>query len=61
MYRLGAVEEKRLARYKELGTPPPSLHSNQFYPDIEPALATGIESMVSAALNYWLKIRWMER
>ncbi|MCA9210740.1 MAG: peptidase dimerization domain-containing protein, partial [Planctomycetales bacterium] len=51
MYRLGAVDAKRLDRYKELGQTPPSLHSPLFYPDIEPALTTGITTMASAALN----------
>ncbi len=32
MVRLGAVSQKRLDRYKELGQVPPSLHSPFFYP-----------------------------
>ncbi len=51
MYRLGAVDKERLARFKQLGVPPPSLHSSQFYPDAEPALATGIVSMSSVVLE----------
>jgi hippurate hydrolase len=51
MFRLGAVEAKRLERYKQLGQEPPSLHSPIFYPDVEPALATGIVATVSAVLE----------
>ena len=32
--------------------PPPSLHSNTFYPDFEPALKTGVLTMTEAALEY---------
>lgn len=51
MYRLGSVDKERLARFKELGVPPPSLHSGLYYPDAEPTLATGIVSMSSVALE----------
>jgi hippurate hydrolase len=51
MYRLGAVEEKRLLRFKELGQEPPSLHSPLFYPDVEEALVTGFVTMTAAALD----------
>jgi amidohydrolase len=51
MFRLGAVAAKRLARYKELGQPPPSLHSPLFYPDVEETLATGIAATASAVLE----------
>ena len=51
MYRLGAVDQRRLDRYKELGQPAPSLHSAIFYPDVEPALTTGVTSMAHAALE----------
>lgn len=51
MYRLGAVSQKRLDRFRELGQTPPSLHSPHFYPDAEEALATGVTTLVSAALN----------
>ncbi len=51
MFRLGAVEAKRLDRYKELGQDPPSLHSALFYPDAEPTLETGVVAMASAALE----------
>lgn len=51
MYRLGAVEARRLARFQELGQEPPSLHSPLFYPDVEAALTTGIATMTAAALD----------
>jgi amidohydrolase len=47
MYRLGAVERERLSSYAESGKTPPSLHSSQFYPDVRPALETGLLSMVA--------------
>jgi hippurate hydrolase len=57
MYRLGAVDGARLARFKELGQEPPSLHSPVFYPDVEDALATGVKTMVAAALDLLAKPR----
>lgn len=51
MVRLGAVAQKRLDRYRELGQIPPSLHSPHFYPDAEEALPTGITTLVTAALE----------
>lgn len=51
MYRLGAVDAKRLARYEQLGQEPPSLHSPLFYPDAEDCLETGINATVIALLE----------
>lgn len=51
MYRLGAVNGKRLERYKELGQTPPSLHSPLFYPDPEEALATAVQTMSAVVLD----------
>lgn len=51
MYRLGSVNQSRLDRFKALGVPAPSLHSSQYYPDVEPTLATGILTMTGAALE----------
>ncbi len=51
MYRLGSVSQSRLDRFKQLGVPPPSLHSSQYYPDIEPTLRTGVLTMTAAALE----------
>lgn len=51
MFRLGAVDAKRLARYRELGQDPPSLHSPLFYPDADQSLETGIVAMTTATLE----------
>jgi amidohydrolase len=51
MYRLGTIEPRRLARMKELGQEPPSLHSPLYYPDAEETLVTGVQTMVVAALE----------
>jgi len=51
MYRLGTIEPKRLARMKELGQDPPSLHSPLYYPDAEESLVTGVQTMVAATLE----------
>ena len=44
----GTGNERRLARYKELGVEPPSLHSPLYYPDAEESLRTGIQAMTAA-------------
>jgi hippurate hydrolase len=51
MFWLGSVDDKRLARYQQLGQSPPSLHSPLYYPDYEETLVTGITAMASAALE----------
>ncbi len=51
MYRLGTIEPKRLARMKELGETPPSLHSPLYYPDVDGALITGVHTMATAVLD----------
>jgi amidohydrolase len=51
MFRLGSVDAKRLARYQQLGQPPPSLHSPIYYPDVEETLATGVVATSNAALE----------
>ena len=51
MFRLGTVNAQRLARYRELGQEPPSLHCPAYYPDAEESLQTGILAMTSAALE----------
>ncbi|HUY34777.1 MAG TPA: amidohydrolase [Pirellulales bacterium] len=61
MFRLGAVDEKRLAGFARLDQPPPSLHSPLFYPDAEPTLATGVTAMVAAALEILGKERGRRR
>jgi hippurate hydrolase len=51
MYRLGAVDAKRLDRYRQLGQKPPSLHSPIFYPDADQVLQTGVTTLSAAALE----------
>jgi hippurate hydrolase len=51
MFRLGTIEPRRLARMKQLGQDPPSLHSPLYYPDAEEALITGISATVAATLE----------
>ena len=51
MFRLGTIEPARLARMKQLGQAPPSLHSPLYYPDAEPTLITGLHTTVAAALE----------
>ncbi|MGC3969846.1 MAG: M20/M25/M40 family metallo-hydrolase [Pirellulales bacterium] len=51
MFRLGVVENQRMAGYKRVGQLPPGLHSPQFHPDAEPTLRTGIVATCSALLN----------
>ncbi|WP_425614979.1 M20 family metallopeptidase [Anatilimnocola sp. NA78] len=55
MYRLGAVNGKRLARFKELGQEPPSLHSPLFYPDADEAIVTGVSTMTAAVSDLFAK------
>ena len=51
MYRLGTVAPERLQRFRELGIPPPALHSGLYYPDPEPSLRSGILTLSAAALE----------
>lgn len=48
MLKLGVVDQERLDQYRKDGTPPPSLHSAQFYPDPEKSIATGVTTFVTA-------------
>lgn len=51
LFWLGGVEQARLDRFDELGIEAPSLHSAEFYPDVEPVLKTGVVALSSAALD----------
>jgi len=51
MYFLGTVEQRRLDRYKELGISAPSLHSAEYYPEIEKSIEIGVTTMASGALE----------
>jgi len=49
MYRLGVIETGRLAALKKRGAI--SLHSPEFYPDIDLALSTGILTLAAGAVD----------
>lgn len=51
MFRLGTIDPMRLARMKQLGQVPPSLHSSLYYPDAEETLVTGLTATVLATLE----------
>lgn len=51
MFRLGSVEDDRLAGYRRVGQEPPSLHSSLYYPDAEPTLITGVAVMSASVLE----------
>lgn len=51
IFWLGAVEPKKAAEAQKGTLSLPSLHSPLFAPDAEPALRTGVVSLVSAALD----------
>lgn len=51
MIRLGVIAPERLAKYTKLGTTPPSLHSPEFYPDLDGSLATGVLTLSIGALE----------
>ena len=51
MYFLGVVEPRRLEYFQTQVITPPSLHSAEFYPHVEPSLTTGIISMASGVLD----------
>ena len=51
MFRLGSVNADRLAKMKESGKMPPSLHSPFYYPDAQEAVETGVTTMSAALLD----------
>ncbi len=51
MYRLGVIPNETLERYKKQGITPPSLHSPQFYPELEVSLPTGVITLSLSALE----------
>lgn len=57
MYRLGSVSRERLARFDALGVTPPSLHSATYYPDLDPTLKVGFQTMSAGALALFGKDR----
>ncbi|MGY8749766.1 MAG: amidohydrolase [Pirellulales bacterium] len=51
MYFLGVVEPRKLEYYETNEISPPSLHSAEFAPHVEPSLTTGIVTMSSGVLE----------
>jgi hippurate hydrolase len=51
LFLLGTSSPEQLAESRRTGKPMPSLHSNMFLPDAEPALRTGITATTSAVLD----------
>lgn len=52
MFRVGTVDAQRWAEARKPGSHGlPSLHSSQFWPEPEPAISTGVQAMVAAALE----------
>jgi hippurate hydrolase len=51
MFGLGAVAPEKVAESKRAGTPLPSLHSPQFYPQPEPTIRTGVKAMSAVVLE----------
>jgi amidohydrolase len=57
MYRLGTIEKKRLEAMKKRGQTNLSLHTPDFYPDLDLALPTAIMTMASGAIELLPKKR----
>jgi amidohydrolase len=51
MFRLGAVDQKRLDAYAAEKVTPISLHSPKFYPNADDALETGVTAMATVAME----------
>jgi len=51
MYRLGVIPPEKLQRFQKQGMTPPSLHSPQFFPELEESLPTGIVTLCLSALE----------
>jgi hippurate hydrolase len=50
-YFLGTVAPERIEAARKGGTPLPSLHSDHYYPVVEPSIRNGVLSMSAAVLN----------
>ena len=51
MFRLGTIPPEEFEAALKAGRPLPSLHSDQYYPVVEPSLKTGVLAMTTAVLN----------
>src|SRR5882762_2278319 len=54
-FHIGAVEQAKIAEYKQAGKELPSLHSSKFAPVAEPTIRVGIIGMTSAVLELMKK------
>src|SRR5205814_8122333 len=50
-YFMGTMPPERVTTAAKGGPPLPSLHSDLYYPEIEPSIRTGVLTMTSAVLN----------
>jgi len=50
-YFVGTMDPKRVDAARQGGTPLPSLHSDHYFPIIEPSIRTGVYTMSAAVLN----------
>jgi amidohydrolase len=55
MFRVGAIDEERIAKSQQSGVPLPSLHSSLFWPVPEPTIRTGVRAMTVAVLELMKK------
>ena len=46
MMSVGSVSQERLDKYRKEDGSEPSLHSPQYYPDVEPTITTGVTRSV---------------
>ncbi len=51
MYRVGTVHADRMKRFEQLNASPPSLHSSDYYPDVETTIPVTVATMTAAALE----------
>lgn len=55
LFRLGTEKPERVAEAEKGGRPLPSLHSDLYFPIVEPSIKTGVEAMSTAVLNLMAK------
>ena len=51
LFWLGTISEKRLEHHQNTKTPLPTLHSDAYFPDLHPTIATGVMALSAAALQ----------
>jgi amidohydrolase len=51
MFWLGTVDPEMVEKYRQEGRPLPSMHSDAYYPVVEPSIRTGVLCMSAAVLN----------